>query len=88
MVRHDDMFTGTNEVIGEAFSTFVVIDDDFIDVFNGVDFLLGFLVEGVAAIGDGMLVNHRDSKVDIVPEAVGVISEWINMLSAVVIKLR
>ena len=88
MIRHNDIFASANEVVGEAFSAFVVIDDDFIDVLNGVDFLLGFLIESVAAIGDGMLVNNRDSKVDIVPEAVGVISERINMLGAVVIKLR
>ena len=32
VIRHDDMFAGADEVVGEAFSAFVVVDDDFIDV--------------------------------------------------------
>ncbi len=85
MIRHDDVFTGTDEVVGEAFSAFVVVDDDFIDVCESVDFLLGFFVKSITAVCDSMFIDNRDGKVDIVPEAICMISEWVNMLSAVVV---
>ena len=88
MVGHNDVFTGADEIVGEALSAFVVIDNDFINVRESVDFLLRFFVERVAAVSDGMLVNNRDGEVDIVPEAVGMISERIDMLSTIIIELR
>ncbi len=85
MIGHDDMFAGADEVVGEAFSAFVVVDDDFIDVCESVDFLLGFFVKSITAVCDSMFIDNRDGKVDIVPEAICMISEWVNMLSAVVV---
>ena len=88
MIGHDNMFASADEVISEAFRAFVVVDDDFVDVRKGVDFLLRCFIERFPTIGDSMFVNDRDSEVDIIPETVGVIGERIDVLGAVVVQLR
>ena len=85
MVGHNDMLASADKIVGETFGTFVVVDDDFIDVGESVDFLLRFGVESVAAISNGVLINYRDGEVDIVPETVGMIREWVNMFGAIVV---
>ena len=87
VVRHNDMFASANKVVGEALGALVIIDNDFIDIFKRVDFALRFFIESVAAISDGVLVDDRDSKVDVIPEAVSVISERIDMFGTIVVEL-
>ncbi len=87
VVRHNDMLAGADEVVGEALGALVIIDNDFVDIFKRVDFALRFFIESVAAISDGVLVDDRDSKVDVIPEAVSVISEWIDMFTTVGVEL-
>ena len=79
------MFAGANEVIGEAFSAFVEVDFDFVEVGESFEFLIGFFVEGVWAVCDSMLVDDRYGEVEIVPKTIGVISEWVDMLGAVIV---
>ena len=43
-VGHNDMFAGTNEIIGKTFSAFIEVDFDFVEIGDGVDFLIGFFV--------------------------------------------
>lgn len=86
--RHDDMFAGANEVASEAFGAFVVIDDDFVEVGEGFDFLIALFVEGAWTVGDGVLVDDRNGEVEVVPETVGVVGDGVDMLGAVRVELR
>ena len=82
------MFASADEIVGEAFCAFVVIDDDFVEVGEGVDFAVRCLVEGVWTVGDGMFVDNRDGEVEIVPETVGMIGKRIDVFGTVCVELR
>ena len=87
-VGHNDMFAGADEVAGEAVGAFVEIDDDFVEIVEGLELSARGVVESLWAVSDGVLVDDRESKIEIIPEAVGVVGERVDVLGAVGVELR
>ena len=88
LARHDDVLAGADEIIRKTFSALVKVDGDFIKVCKWLDFAIGLFVERVWAVGDGVLVDDGNCEVKIIPKTVGVMSKWIDVLSAISVKLR
>ena len=87
-VGHDGAFAGADHIASETFGAFVEIDDDFVDVRESLKLFIGSFIEGHWAVSNGVVVNYSECEVEIVPEAIGVIGERINMLGAVFVELR
>ena len=49
--------------------------------------MIGLFVECIWAIGDGMFVDDGNGEVEVIPETIGVVGEWINVFGAIFIKL-
>ena len=84
-VGHNGAFAGADHIAGKAFGAFVKIDENFVEVGEGFELFVGSFVEGHWTIGDGVVVDNGEGEVEIVPETVGVVGDWVDMLSAVVV---
>ena len=84
-VRHNGVFAGADHITGKTLGAFVVIDDDFVEVFDVFEFLARFVIESFRAVGDCVLVDDCESKIEVIPEAVGMVCERIDVVSAVVV---
>ena len=86
-IRHNDVLTGTDEIVSKAFSAFVKIDNDFIEIMKVFKLTIRLFVKGAWAVSDCLLINDRNGKVEIVPETIGMVSIRVNMWAAIRIEL-
>jgi hypothetical protein len=54
------MLAGTNKVASEASGAFVEIDDNFIEVIEGLDLGARLVVKGLWAVSDSMLIDDGE----------------------------
>ena len=88
LVGHDGAFAGADHVASKALSAFIEVNDDFVDVSESLKLFVGNFVESHWAISDCVVVDDGDGEVDVVPEAIGVVGKWIDMLGTVGVELR
>ena len=81
------MLAGADKIAGEAFGAFVEVDKDFVEVSDGFNLGVRGCVERVWAIGDSVIVDDGERKVKVIPKAVGVVRDGVNVGSAVGIEL-